>query len=659
MKKSLFIMLALAVGISAFAQERMLKSEIRSARADKNKVAIGKEVVAEESAANYAPQAARSVVINRMDDWEDAQAMTTTYDLQSNHFISNRMYQMPNGDVAVTATMSHQYNASMSDRGTGYNYFKDGEWGDQPTNRLEASTSMDARTGWPSIARWGDEGEILINHASMRCWTREKAGEGEWEYRGELPISPAGFPYDDDASWPRIATSGDHHNIIHVIGDIQHSVSDSEIHHYQVYLRSEDAENWEISYGPLAETNEEMDHYSADDYAIVANGHNVAILYAGAIDYHTLMFKSTDDGRTWQRYLVWEDPYAGLDWETDPNSVYTDTLYRPMSGTLTMDNSGTVHVALNTLEMIHDELGTSYSYYYGMAVDGILYWNSEMDGPIQSPDGNPHHAARLWWPDEENPGYIIRDSDTTKWIGFIPRFADYEWDNDKFYHTSDVAADYYQRFYGASGHPALSCDPQGNLACAYSTPDMRRVNENKPYYMRSICLSYRNVDKGYWDQLVDILDEDINFELSAADCAFTNAVANTTQDAEFWFSYQYDFDLGWYIPSNGTQTAATDNNIAVDKIHVESDYASVNNHEAKDVVYNIYPNPATDYVIVKSASDADATITIVNLVGQTVKQFNQRLSMGANTINVDLKSGIYFCTISANGFDKTVKFVVK
>ena len=80
---------------------------------------------------------------------------------------------------------------------------------------------------------------------------------------------------------------------------------------------------------------------------------------------------------------------------------------------------------------------------------------------------------------------------------------------------------------------------------------------------------------------------------------------------------------------------------------------------AQDVVYGIYPNPATDYVVVKSAQDAEATITIFNLMGQTVKQFDQSLKLGENQINIDLQSGIYFCNINANGFSKTVKFVVK
>ena len=96
------------------------------------------------------------------------------------------------------------------------------------------------------------------------------------------------------------------------------------------------------------------------------------------------------------------------------------------------------------------------------------------------------------------------------------------------------------------------------------------------------------------------------------------------------------------------------------KVIADPDMASVpEDYEAQDVVYNIYPNPATDYVVVNSAKDVQANITIVNMTGQVVKQFNKNLRTGENTLGIDLSSGIYFCTISANGFNQTVKIVVK
>ncbi len=652
MRKVLLLSLSLALGFSAFAQQRVAKNDLRSSQAKAEKVAVGNEQI-NPAMSNFAPQTAKSVVVNRYQDIEDGETMMTMYDLQSNHFCSNRMYELDNGSAAVVATFSHEANQTASDRGTGYNYYNGSEWQDMPEARVESM-----RTGWPTIAPYGDKGEVLISHAPMRCWTREVAGEGEWVFRGELPISPEGFPYADDASWPRVATSGANHNIIHVIGDIQHSGTDAT-EHYQVYLRSEDAENWEISYGPLAQVGFESNAgFSAEDYAIAANGHTVAILYTGSLTNSAWLCKSTDDGLTWNVRRVWEDPYEGIDL-SDPNLAYTDTLFRPMAGSVVIDNHGVAHVALNTMEMAHwsDTEAGYYSYWSGRQVDGILYWNDTYEGPIESEDGNPHHAARLWWPIPEEPGYVRMHPDSTKWIGYIPMYEGYEWDNDKFYNGDD----YHPRFYGASGHPALSCDPYGNLACAFSAPCVRRLDDNGTYYYRSIYVSYRNVDKGYWEQLVDDLtDEEINFMFLYSDNLFTLSAPNTYHPGEFWIGFQSDDQIGLYWGSGAAQTNASENTIHAIKIFADPEmYSAPENYEAKDVVYGIYPNPATDYVVVKSSQDVEANISIVNLVGQTVKQFNKSLKTGENAISIDLKSGIYFCTISANGYNKTIKFVVK
>jgi hypothetical protein len=598
----LFTLLLSVAGVTnAFSQQRIAKNDIHSAQASIKGVAVGNEKD-NPAANNFAPQTAKSVVVNRYDEIEDGETMWTTYDLQSNHFCSSRMYQLPNGKVGVVGTMSHLFNQSVSDRGTGYNFYNGIEWLEQPEERIESM-----RTGWPTIAQWGDNGEILISHSPLRCWTREVAGQGEWVYRGELPMHP---DFDtDDASWPRVATSGDHHNIIHVIADIQHyDGGTSSYVNDQVYFRSEDAENWTISYGPLADVGYVSGSFSADDYAITANGHNVAILYSGSLTNSVWMFKSTDDGLTWNARKVWEDPYEGIDLN-NPDLVYSDTLYRPMNGAIVIDNNGVAHVALNTFEMAHfaDTDPGSYTYWFGRAVDGILYWNDTFEGPIESEDGNPHHAARLWWPDEENPGYITMHNDPTKWIGYLPMYDDYEWNNDQFYHEND----YHSKFYGVSGHPALSCDPQGNLACAFSSPCVKRTDDNGEYYYRSIYVSYRNVENGYWEQMVDELtDEEVNFMFLYSENLFTISAPNTFVPGEYWFGFQSDDQIGLYWGSEALQTNASENLIHAVKV--------VHNPGASDYNYiSVTANPANGGTVTGSGYyQAGQTCTLTATVNE-------------------------------------------
>ena len=650
MKKVFLLSLSLVLGLGAFAQNRVMKNDAQKAVANSKIVAVGNEMTTDAS--TYAPQAAKSAVINRYDDMEDGETMWTHYDLQSNQYVANRMYQLPNGSVAVTATMSHEANQTASDRGTGYNFYDGSEWGDQPETRVESF-----KTGWPSIAQFGANGEILLAHGNghMQCFIRETAGEGDWTYVGALPDYPTGYAYTTEyPTWPRIVTCGDNHNIAVAAAVLQHSISSDETDLQTVMWRSEDPadiNSWTISYGPLHDLETPWDHnqFSADDYCMAANGHNVAIMYSGCLTNSVWMFKSTDDGATWEATRVWENPYEGREFDEEPAWGMEDTLFMPMNGSIVIDNAGTVHVALNTFEMAHtlENDPGYYSYWSGRSVDGILYWNDTQVAPIQSTDGNPHHAARLWWPSEES-GYVHLVNDSVKWIGFIPMYEGYSWENDKYYMSG---TEYISKFYGASGHPALSCDADGNLACAFSSPNVTR--DNGANYLRSIYVSYRNPQEGYWRQVEDDITDDVM--LMYSECLFTSAVQNTINSGEFWFSYQADDVIGFYWGSNASQNAASENTIHAVKV-----FAPLSIEEgAQDVVYNIYPNPATDYIVVSSAMDANATITFVNLAGQTVKSFNKALTTGENTISIDLESGIYFCTVNANGFNKTTKVIVK
>jgi len=103
---------------------------------------------------------------------------TTTYDLQSNASVQNRIIVHDDGTISATWTMSQEYNTNYSDRGTGYNFFDGSSWGAQPTSRLESS-----RVGWPSIIALGNGSEHVITHNAslfLNNTTRPTIGSGAW-----------------------------------------------------------------------------------------------------------------------------------------------------------------------------------------------------------------------------------------------------------------------------------------------------------------------------------------------------------------------------------------------------------------------------------------------------------------------------------------------
>ena len=132
---------------------------------------------------------------------------TTTYDLQSNASVDNRLIRHNDGTISATWTMSSQFSASYTDRGTGYNYHDGSSWAPDPSARLESS-----RGGWPSILTTGSGKEIAITHNTDNQYinntTSSTIGSGTWI---ENQVS------NGYMIWNRSAAGGLDGNTIHMI----------------------------------------------------------------------------------------------------------------------------------------------------------------------------------------------------------------------------------------------------------------------------------------------------------------------------------------------------------------------------------------------------------------------------------------------------------
>ena len=352
MKKVLLATLALAIGMTGFAQTKNQPVKVEKKKVGTTNIykkAFGG--INEAPIMEFTPSQAAPANQNRDPEFlVDHQTMMTTYDLQSNGFVANRMHRFEDGTVGIVATYSQQ--SSMADRGTGYNYYNGSEflW-DCEDNPIPGRIEIE-KTGWPCYTQYGPEGEIIISHASFGTnnahlcyYTRETKGEGEWQ-------GPYTVPNPEDLgttvnlmTWPKIATSGDNHNIIHVLGADQDE--DNLADSYLYYSRSTDGENWTTTFVP---TLEDWEHtvYGSDYYALAANGNTVAILLIGDVMAHTYVIKSDDNGETWKKIEVWHNPYGGMDWENDPATLFgcqecDDNCYGPETGAICIDNNGMVH----------------------------------------------------------------------------------------------------------------------------------------------------------------------------------------------------------------------------------------------------------------------------------------------------------------------------
>ena len=78
----------------------------------------------------------------------------------------------------------------------------------------------------------------------------------------------------------------------------------------------------------------------------------------------------------------------------------------------------------------------------------------------------------------------------------------------------------------------------------------------------------------------------------------------------------------------------------------------------------MYPNPATNNVNVTFSSEesANAVLSVMNLMGQTVYTENVNIQEGYNMVNLSVnnfRSGVYMVNIKTNKGTSTQKLIVK
>jgi hypothetical protein len=627
MKTSFLLFLALTIGISVSAQKIVQPSTANA----KVKVNMPRNLITEESGntsaayiPGYHPTSAPGV-------FETPVGMTT-YDLQSNASVQNRIYAYPDGTVGAVWTIGFIPPASaFSDRGTGYNYFDGTSWGEMPTARIASETK---KNGWPSYAPLG-AGEMVISHTSIASGlyftSRPAKGTGNW--------TSTFIPNTPKYVWPRAITNG---NTIHVLVNTAPVANGGTI--YQgldgalVYLRSTDqGVTWsnpvllpglDAASLPL---NANFKGIGGDNYSWAApRGDSIAFVVTDGFG-GIWAFKSFDNGVNWTKVTAFTFPNL----EVDIDYCTTDD-----KSAIAMDKMGKVHIVTGRTKFNDDNLTDDLIGVY-LYTDGLLYWNEDM--PVMDTT-------------------LLGNLDTLQAHGnLIGYMVDYN-ANDIIDFPEIALPNYPFGRYGfssLSSMPQIAVDNNDNIFVSFSQLREDLFNEganpNIQLY-RHLFLTSKMKNEGEWIEPRDLTDD---IEHAFDECVF--ASMSYSMDDKLHILYQVDGEPGYALDETNEKDAYGDNYI---NYLTFPTFVSVKPVDiAKDVM--VSPNPASDFtnVQVSLLGTQKVELNVYDVMGKLVMNANYgQQTTGYHTYQVNTSSltgGIYLFTVKIGNSQTSRKVVVQ
>ncbi len=543
----------------------------------------------------------------------------TVYDLQTVGIMDNKTVLFDDGTIGAVWTMGME-PPDFTDLGTGYNYFDGTSWNMIPYNSVET-----VRASNPAYAAWGDNGEVIVSNSpgqgTLVLNFRPEKGTGNWQEI--LFQSPVNCP----VGWPKITTSGIANSSIHLLyltGDCQAPNQGGML----FYTRSTDGGQTWSDNSVLEGTG--SNYYTAiypDSYTWAEPANGVIAFLCTSSWYDLFFMKSTDNGETWQKTVVWEHPYPFFDWDS---TLFDEFVWAPdNSGDIAIDNNGTVHIVFGLTRVKHPEPGNSFDFL--PFTDGIVYWNENMP-----PFTAENQSEALSYDN------LVQDSTLIGWSGFDP--------------PPDSVVSY--RELGMSTMPEISIRQSDNqIFVSWSAPTIGYGNGED--ILRHIILRSSQDGGNNWSDFYDINTNIVNW---LDECIYPVMAGNTGD--ELYIMYQADNFPGTAVDGDHDWT---DNNIYFWHGNTDEIFTGTaqNTSIPNITVSQNYPNPfsKTSDVVVNLKEKAGLSISITDITGQVVKTIDKgEVNAGIYNFTIDateLKPGIYFYTVNSGEYTVTRKMIVK
>ncbi|RLD55697.1 MAG: hypothetical protein DRJ05_12560 [Bacteroidetes bacterium] len=579
-------------------------------------------------------------IVSSLFDPEEDTLGINYYEVQSWGSSQNRVYCYPDGAIGATWTFGFDWPNFASDRGTGYNYFDGTDWGSWPEERIETD-----RTGWPSYAPFGDNGELVVSFISYSPTSEEgllfsqriNKGVGEWE--GSMFFGPDGHK---DLLWHRMVTGGENNNSIYLFAQVRPLLNGGSL--YQgldgalLYSKSTDGgETWGILNQLLPGMgSSEYTGFTSDCYSFAEPKDNSLAFVAGSWQHDLFLMKSDDGGETFEKTIIWDHPYDLLE-----PGFQTDTFYCvDGSVDVALDMNSNAHVVFGIVKTYFDIDDEKWRFF--KMTDGVGYWNENM-GSFSSgknalnPTGHPDSELVK---DESLIGYA-QDLDGDSVITYL--------DDPDTWHI-------YYRSLGLSSMVQIVADDQGQLFLLFSS-----VTET----FHDGAMNYRrlwlrpSVDNGEsWGPFYHYFP---NGESQFKECIYPSL--SPVVGGDVCFVFQSDLTPGWHndeepYPQNQLHF------VSIPKNEITDIKQSMGTVSQFDVSQN-FPNPfsKTTTINVNIGIPAELSLKVISLMGLKVYETTKvKAWPGTNTLKIDrghLSPGIYFYTVTVGVEAVTKKMIVE
>lgn len=535
----------------------------------------------------------------------------STYQLQTNSGIENRIVHNSDGTIAATFTFSDDGGSTWPDRGTGYVYFDGSVWSAAPTDRVES-----IRTGWPTILTLGDNSEVLISHNTASTSTydiffakRAVKGTGTWT-ENATALANNGAQYGN--LWPRATVGGPNNQTIHMISisyPVDPLVTTTPVFYMGqqgalTYCRSTNGgTSWDmLHYIDPAHDSTQYYGFDGDAYAIHARGNTVAYV-AGGFTNDVFIMKSTNNGTSWTKTIVMDFPVDLFEDQLIDTTVTNDGALD-----LVIDTAGLVHVFFGNMNVLNDD-STDAQISYFPGTSGLWYWNESMGA--------------------NNPT-IIADAE----------------DIDASMTLEVTAFGTYQ--VSLTSQPSAGVDANNEIHLTYSGI-IENSDDGSGNQVRNIYYT-KSVDGGNtWIQPVRVMSDDFTEQVY---CSMARDVDPTCIS----MIYMSDIAVGHGVGTTNPDAGSNIGN-AADMMYVCYElYSGVNEIVNLSDGVSLYPNPSMGETTIHSVNPVDH-IEVMSITGSVVYSYQPNTTNYSFNLT-ELPSGVYMINITI-GNQQVVKRFVK